>query len=102
MEWPDIVDSLSDCAGVMAAALKALDALCAQYDGREALVLAGEVSLLLLQFTRAACLLHAKALFISMIMMHAKVSKCCTLQVPWVSYKRQVMVAGLREMREKT
>ncbi len=28
-------------AGVITAALKALDALCAQYDGREALVLAG-------------------------------------------------------------
>ena len=29
----------------MVAALKALDALCAQYDGREALVLAGNFSI---------------------------------------------------------
>ena len=30
----------------MVAALKALDALCGQYDGREALVLAGDLSML--------------------------------------------------------
>ncbi len=35
---------LIKCAGVMVAGLKALDALCATYDGREAVVLTGTAS----------------------------------------------------------